>query len=227
MKTVRALGLAVVLLVTMAAASHAYLIDYRVDFKDGTNDPGGNWNLVDGAGTTTLKEFATGATGGVQLGLTHGSVGFISVASGAWNAANAGPAWLDANKYAADDCLRQNWNGNFTITISGLTGVLADNLFTVELVSSNIENETEVTTCTIGTTAYAFKPDVDGYDNGTWMTWTDVAPAAGQIVLTGVAGGGTNNNINAFRISTEEPVAEPAGPGLVGLALLGLRKKRS
>jgi hypothetical protein len=223
-------GIAAAALMSVPASA---AMEIRVDFNDAAGAPGGNWNTVaaPGAVTPPLIDFNTGASTGVTIDLQWFDV-LESSSNTEWDAANSGPAWLDAAKHAAMDYF---W-GQFAdavgwVKVQNLTPGQA---YSVELVASSDSSSAGPITYDIngvyfdGSTDGQFDPLDDGYTSGEWMTWSSIA-ADGTGVLelhydipTGPVG---RNRMNAMRIVEVPEPASLALMGLGGLMMIGRRRK--
>jgi len=232
MRSVKTLAVMVAVL-ALSGAAHAVVIDYRIDFEDYTTslpDPGGNWNTIPTQTATgvPLTEFTTGLSTGVNLSIVKHVASWASMSpANCWKTANPGPAWLDVNKYAVQDCFRGNWGLHATVTVSGLDTSKA---YLVEVVGS-YSTDPELCDYSVQGVGQQFNVGVQGYTNGQWMTWLNVVPTGptGDIALVLGPAGSTNPAINAMRIYLEEappPIAEPAMLGLFGLTGLAARRRR-
>ena len=142
-------------------------------------------------------------------------------ATGAWNTANPGPAWLDDQKLAAMDYANLGWNLTGYLTFDGLD---PDQVYTIELIASRNAAQADAE-YRIGNEVIMFNPQTHGYVNGQWMTWTDISPdATGKIsIQCGKLGSHSYNvYVNALRLTPE-----PATVALLVLGGLGMiRRKR-
>ncbi|MFW6153745.1 MAG: hypothetical protein ACOC95_00845 [Planctomycetota bacterium] len=220
-------------LVVMAVACASVIaqadpLDVRIDFNNAAADPAGHWNTLDQDTVNDptvitdapLIDYNTGQATAVTVS-TAGTR--RSTTATAWDPAETGLAWLEPAQDAANDYFWQSQGDSIedlvsiVVTLKGLTPGAA---YTVELISShNTTSQSfngrydinDVFYDGSSTGNWNFK--ANGYDNGRWMTWTDiVADAEGQLVLTatpifttsGYNRGGVR--VNALRLTdfTEE-----------------------
>lgn len=146
----------------------------------------------------------------------------------AWNPANPGPSWLDSNKYAAMDYVKQGWNSYGELRFKGLDPNTA---YTIEIISSRSNAEDKNVPWQVfgaATTEIAyFNARIQGYQQGQWLTWTDISPDAnGEIAVKVGYNGQTsyNNFLNAARLSA---VPEPVSLVLMALGGLLVARRRA
>ncbi len=221
------LQVAVIAGVLAATTTAGAVVDLRLDFgnKAAPPTPTPNWNTFSAPTTTDtpVVDFSTGST-------SHGiTVTFVKVGStlsngttsANWNMTFPGPDWLDADKLAAKDFMTSAWNTSVTITFKNLDPTLAYTLEAVASTSGTGNNVPwRVRNGGVWSGWTTFNARTNGYDQGQWLTWNDVAvDANNQVALQIGNTGSTNYNIlfNAVRLYA---VPEPAT--LVMLALGGL-----
>ncbi len=203
------------------------LLDIRIDFG-GSLVPG--WNVLPARTTgTTLALLTTdGLASDLKLEITNG---FASAGTGDGWSGNNVPFWLPWS--ASDDEFYEGSTGEVgEITITGLVPGLT---YYFELIASMdgmtywradylLNDE-----FSIDGNSDDFYNDTEGHRDHDIMLWTFVADGSGQAVLEMTVRSYVSG-MNALRITVEPPalapIPEPAALGLVGMALLALRRRR-
>jgi hypothetical protein len=221
------------------SVAHAALVEVRIDFEVAATSPTGNWNIATDASTTIdLINFDDGLDSGVDLGFS-GRIN-TSGSNTEWNNSNAGPTWLGANTNPAQDYFWANEGSQFgasEIPTLTLTGLAINTNYRVELVASSDSTNAGDAEYAIngqffdGSTDGAFDALTDGYNSGSWMTWSAVnSGASGELVLTADPDE-FNNVVGAVRLnSMMVSIPEPSTLMLTVLAmaggLLALRRRK-
>jgi hypothetical protein len=229
----RILQAAVVALVLVTATNVNAVVDIRLDFGNKAAAPMPNWNTLSAPTTTDIPvvDYLSGdASSGITLSfIKTGSTLSNGTTSANWNLGFPGPNWLDANKDAAKDFMSSAWNTSVVVTFKNLDPTLS---YTLEGVASTSGSANTVPWRVNNNGVWSgwtnFNAKTLGYDQGQWLTWTDLTPdASNQIALQiGQSGVSTNYNIlfNAVRLHA---VPEPATLVLLTLGGLLVARRRS
>jgi len=224
------------------------LREILVDFSDSRhpgNPVGGpkTWNTVDDR-TTAFPQMSLVTSDGqateIKLDIIDSFSGSGNVSG--WSGAGV-PSWYESNAFA--DWFSVSHNENGIIKLSGLDPKLK---YYFELVASaEARSGQEWYACdylvkvggavsysqadyefSIGGVSDQWRRHYEGYLYHDLMLW-EIEPDADGVVYLWVDNNYYGGGINALRITAEtaSPIPEPAGLSLIGLALLGLRKKRS
>jgi hypothetical protein len=228
------LHVAVIALVLVAASTASAVVDIRLDFGNKAAAPTPNWNTLSAPTTvdTPVVNYATGDTSdGITLSfIKTGSTLSNGTTSANWNMSFAGPDWLDANKDAAKDFMSSAWNTSVVVTFKNLDPNLS---YALEAVASTSGSASTVPWRVNDAGVWSgwtnFNAKTQGYDQGQWLTWTDLTPDANnQIALQiGQSGVSTNYNIlfNAVRLHA---VPEPVTLALLALGgLFAVRRRHA
>jgi hypothetical protein len=226
----------VILLAGQFASAGVIYVDFSDNAGSANDLVGGGaatWNVVtnpalhvfgalDDDGGTSVPE--------VKLKISNAFEG-ETTAGGDWESGGATVPW--SVDEATDDNFHV-WAGDNKGVVT-LYDLPSDWTFTISVLSSkdSAGGGRDGTFKVNGATTSGSDP-FDAYSDG-WtdreiMVWTTVTPDVnGEIELELTRTGGDNGYLSAMKIefTVAEPIAEPAGLGLVGLALLGLKKKRS
>jgi len=220
-----------VLGLTGASSAGVILIDFENQAPDPPQVAPSYWNVLGTSAAATLYD-----VNHTNIGVTISFAGTwydTSVMTGnGWGTGGGVPAWLDPN--ASKDYFCDTPSGE-SLTIAGMN---RSQEYVIELISSKYKPDQPYKTdgyyringanSDFGTAQ--FRSHTNGYVNHTVMTWTMSPDLSGNFQL--VLSRGTKDDVayvNAMRISWEEqlPVSEPAGLGLVGLAMLASRRRRA
>ena len=183
----------------LAPTAQAALI--KVDNNSAGVAPDTTWNVIDPPATTATSVVdSSGTTDGVTV--TY--AGWNDSSSFGREGAYDGGVFDNA----ADDYFFINAGSSGTVTISGL---LDSETYTIQLCNSSQDSGRVgdyVVNGSFGDGASPFNGDdhdatVDGFDNGTIMTYSGVTPSSGEIVITTTTVSGIAVHLNAFTIEGE------------------------
>ena len=187
------------MILALAPAAQAALI--KVDNNSAGVAPDTTWNVIDPPATTATSVVDSSGT---NDGVTVAYAGWNDSSSVGREGAYDGGVFDNA----ADDYFFINAASSGTVTISGL---LDSETYTIQLCNSSQDSGRVgdyVVNGSFGDGASPFNGDdhdatVDGFDNGTIMTYSGVTPSSGEIVITTTTVSGIAVHLNAFTIEGE------------------------
>ena len=187
------------MILALAPAAQAALI--KVDNNSAGVAPDTTWNVIDPPATTATSVVDSSGT---NDGVTVAYAGWNDSSSVGREGAYDGGVFDNA----ADDYFFINAGSPGTVTISGL---LDSETYTIQLCNSSQDSGRVgdyVVNGSFGDGASPFNGDdhdatVDGFVNGTIMTYSGVTPSSGEIVITTTTVSGIAVHLNAFTIEGE------------------------
>jgi hypothetical protein len=187
------------LVLALAPAAQAALI--KVDNNSAGVAPDTTWNVIDPPATTATSVVDSS---GNNDGVTVTYAGWNDSSSFGREGAYDGGVFDNA----ADDYFFINAGSSATVTISGLLDI---ETYTIQLCNSSQDSGRVgdyVVNGSFGDGASPFNGDdhdatVDGFVNGTIMTYSGVTPSSGEIVITTTTVSGIAVHLNAFTIEGE------------------------
>ena len=198
-KTILPLATVAMILAPFANTAKAAII--KVDNNSVGLAPDATWNVIDAPATTATSVVdSSGNDDGVTVTHTGWSDSSKSGTEGAYDGG--------VFDNAADDYFFINAGSPGTVTISGL---LDSETYTIQLCNSSQDSGRVgdyVVNGSFGDGASPFNGDdhdatVDGFVNGTIMTYSGVTPSSGEIVITTTTVSGIAVHLNAFTIEGE------------------------
>jgi hypothetical protein len=217
---------AIVLLLSLLAASVSRAQELRIDLSTFVSVSAGNWNNINNLNGVTpgLIDFNTGLPTTASISGT-GWTDFFGVDSNAeWPTVD----WVVTSSVRDGAGILNSQTGVFNI--SGLTAPF----YTVEVVSArttfnylnNITVNGSLANRTFDGTPVVtpWGSNADGLLPQNWLIWDNVVPAGGTINVTDVASPNTLGIVNAIRITA---IPEPASAGLLVAAGICLARRRA